>query len=57
MKILRVKKTNIYDVFCGLGWKNHSRIVNKDGHISLMTGKPLTKIQYVEISKTIQEVK
>jgi hypothetical protein len=58
MKILRVKKTKLFDVFIGSGWKNHSRVlVNEVGHIFHKEGKKLSKIQYIEISKTIGGVK
>lgn len=56
MKIVRVKKTHMYDVFTGDGWKNHTRVLSKNNHIIYKSGTRLSKIQYVEISKTINNV-
>ena len=53
MIIKRVKNTHLYDVFIGNGWKNHARVLIRDGHVFHKEGKPLSKIQYVEISKSI----
>lgn len=53
MLIKRVKKTSLYDVFVGLGWKNHSRVSIHNGHVQLHSGNSLSKIQYVEIAKTV----
>lgn len=36
MKVLRVKKTNLFDVFIGDGWKNHARVYLKDGKLSFV---------------------
>lgn len=52
-KILRVKKTNMYDVFMGDGWKNHSRIYYDNGRVSLVNGNKLSRIKFIEISKEI----
>lgn len=54
MKILRVKKTNFYDVFLNSGWKNHTRVHVKDGKVGHIAGNKLHKIQFVEIIKTIE---
>ena len=53
MIIKQVKKTKLYDVFIGTGWKNHSRVLVHDGHVHHKTGRSLSKIQYVEIVKSI----
>lgn len=54
MKILKVRGTNLFDIFTNLGWGNHTRILaNKVGHIIHVNGKVLQKIQLIEISKTI----
>lgn len=48
MKILRVKHTNLYDVFTGEGWKNHARVYFKDGKISFV-GKENTRLSHQQI--------
>jgi hypothetical protein len=53
LKIQRVKRTNLYDVFLGQGWNNHTRVTVKDKHVHIIKGNPLTKIQFVEIAKTV----
>jgi hypothetical protein len=53
MKILQVKKTPLYDVFTGGGWKNHTRVFVKDGHVLYKAGTKLTRMQYVEVSKSV----
>jgi len=55
MKIIQVKKSKVHDIFIGLGWKNHTRVLVKNGHVQHLAGLPLTKIQYVEINKTVGE--
>lgn len=57
MKIKRVKKTPFYDVFLGNGWYNHTRVLCVNGIVHFHSGKPLSRIQMVEISKTAGEVK
>lgn len=59
MKILRVKRTNLYDVYLGNGWTNHTRIMLKDAkadaqYIQYISGHKLTKIQSIQALKTIQ---
>lgn len=53
MIIKQVKKTKLFDIFQGSGWKQHTRVMVRDGHVFFKEGKPLTKIQYVEVSKSI----
>lgn len=53
MIIKQVKKTHFYDIFNGMGWKNHTRVFVRDGHVLYKSGNKLTKIQYIEISKSI----
>jgi len=54
MKIVPVKKTPLFDVFVGEGWSNHSRvIVDKNKRVKLISGNRLTKIEFIEISKTV----
>lgn len=36
MKVIQVKKTNLYDVFVGSGWKNHARIYFKNNKVSFV---------------------
>jgi len=57
MKILRVKKTPFYDVFIGSGWKGHTRVLVKGSRVQHNAGRPLKKIQYVEIAKTVGVLK
>lgn len=52
--IKRVKKTNLYDIFSGIGWTTHSRIARQRGYIKLISGKHLQKYQTVEIIKTLE---
>jgi len=53
MKILRVKRTHIYDVFTGDGWKNWSRYHVKQGKVLYIAGNSLPKIDLIRISKSI----
>ena len=53
MKILRVKKTNFYDVFLGNGWTNHSRVKKIGNLVFNVSGIKLSKILCVKISKQI----
>ena len=57
MVIKRVKKTNLFDVFIGFGWYGHTRVSIHNGHVKHISGKYLPKIKYVEIGKTIGEIK
>jgi hypothetical protein len=34
IKVLRVKKTPLFDVFVGSGWTNHCRVYFKNGILS-----------------------
>lgn len=56
MKILRVKKTALFDVFTGNGWYNHTRVLVRDGRSRIQLGNPLTKIQLIEVTKTAEEL-
>lgn len=52
--ILRVKKTNMYDVFMGLGWHNHTRIkIKETGYI--MDRGSLSAIQCKVILEAIKQ--
>jgi len=54
MKILRVKKTNLYDVFMGEGWENWSRYsLVKGRYLSFVNGKELPKMLLGKIFKEI----
>jgi hypothetical protein len=53
MIVKRVKKTNFYDIFTGNGWKNHTRVFIHNSHVLFKSGIKLTKIQFIEISKSI----
>ena len=48
MKILRVKHTNLFDVFLEDGWKNHARIYFKNGKLSFV-GKNNIKLSFPQI--------
>ena len=48
MKILRVKKTNLFDIFVGDGWKNHARVYLKDGKLSFV-GKDNTRLSVEQL--------
>lgn len=54
LTIKRVKKTNMFDIFIGTGWKTHSRIAKTGTHIKLLSGNRLQKYQIVEIIKTLE---
>ena len=53
LKIKRIKKTHLYDVFTGIGWNNHTRVIVKDKLVHIVKGKTLSKIQFVEIALTV----
>jgi hypothetical protein len=50
MKILRVKKTNIYDVFMGDGWKQWTRIRNDKEGVHFLKGDRLHSSQISTVS-------
>ena len=50
LKILRIKKFPLYDIFQGEGWENWSRYLFIKGHLKLISGIPLS-------IKEIREVK
>jgi len=41
MKILRVKKTNMYDVFMGEGWKHWTRVRDSQDGLMFLKGNKL----------------
>ncbi len=54
MKILRVKHTNLYDVFTGDGWHNHARVYfnkhpAKGEKCISFVGKATTKLTFSQI--------
>lgn len=53
LSLHRVKKTNLYDVFIGLGWKNHRRVKVIGGSVSIIEGQELSSIQRAAIIKSI----
>lgn len=55
MKIIQVNKTPLFDVFLSNGWYNHSRVLVRDNKAKVTSGNPLTKIQLVEVIKTIND--
>lgn len=48
MKILRVKHTNLFDIFLENGWENHARVYFKDGKLSFV-GKNNIKLTFPQI--------
>jgi hypothetical protein len=47
IKIIRVKKTPMFDVFVGDGWMNHTRCYYKGGKVSFVGGGiKLSSTQY-----------
>jgi hypothetical protein len=48
-KILRVKKTNVYDVFSGEGWENWTRIAITSRGCDYVKGKRLRPNQVKEL--------
>lgn len=52
MKICRIKKTNVYDVFIGDGWKNHARFYFKGDKLSFI-GTGNTRLSHEQM-QTLQ---
>ena len=52
-KVLRVKKTNFFDVFFGEGWKEHSRVHYINATIALISGLKLTRFQKYQVEQAI----
>lgn len=55
MTLIQIKKSNFYDIFFGLGWKNHKRISFFENKVSVVEGSDLTQIQKIAIAKTLGE--
>lgn len=53
LTVKRVKHTPMYDVFIGMGWKTHSRILFTNGQYKIVRGVKLNKQQMNEFTKTI----
>lgn len=51
MKILKAGTYGFFDVFSGMGWKNHTRVRwnKKVGHLQFVTGNHLSKKQVQEV--------
>ena len=49
MKILRIKKLPIFDVFVGEGWYNWSRIIYQHKSIKLLDGEKLSALDHLSI--------
>jgi hypothetical protein len=43
VKILQVKKLPIFDIFTGMGWDNHTRVIfnHENNSMKVIAGKPL----------------
>jgi hypothetical protein len=57
MKILRVGKSNVFDIFLASGWNNHTRVEKKGGYLQHIAGNKLSRISIVKVVKTIEEGK
>ena len=55
LKVLRVKKFPLYDVFQGEGWEKWSRILLKGTKAVLIAGEHLSISQLRSLSHTIQQ--
>jgi hypothetical protein len=53
LKVLRVKKFPLYDVFQGEGWEQWSRILMKGSKAILIAGEHLSISQLRSLSSTI----
>lgn len=54
MKVLRVKKFPLFDIFLGLGWKNWTRVqVEKDKSMKIVGGAELSKSEKIKVSAQI----
>lgn len=53
MVIKRVKKTNLFDIFLGEGWENHSRVAVVGEHLKHVSGKVLPRFVAIKVMKTI----
>lgn len=56
MKILRVKKTSLYDVFTGNGWYNHTRVHFSNKGLTFVSGKKLPKNEVLEIHNVVKSL-
>lgn len=45
---------NFFDVFTGLGWENHTRFLLKNKTLSFISGKTLTKAEFLQIKQEIK---
>jgi len=57
IKVLRVKKFPLYDLFQGEGWENWSRVLIKGNKAILVAGAHLTIGQLRSLSRTLNEAK
>ena len=55
MKILRVKKLPLYDVFTGDGWYNWSRIVKNNDTLKIISGNQLSSAEKFYIQQYVKE--
>lgn len=58
-KILRVFKTNTYDVFFGEGWDNHTRVKygHRDNTLEYVYGSELTPFHRFHLKQEIKQHK
>jgi hypothetical protein len=54
MKILRVKKSPVYDVFTGEGWFNWTRIIVQSSGLKIIGGVPLIPSVKAEIQSALK---
>jgi hypothetical protein len=55
MKILRVKKLPLYDVFTGEGWYNWSRVVKQNDQLKVISGNQLSATEKFYINQFVKE--
>ena len=58
MKILRVKKLPIYDIFLGEGWYNWTRVMHdvKNSRLKMVAGENLGSFTKIEVERKLKEM-
>lgn len=54
MKILRVKKFPLYDVFTGEGWDHWSRVVRQGDNVKVIAGEQLNATEKFYLNQTLK---
>ena len=55
MKILRVKKLPLYDVFIGEGWLNWTRVVKQGEALKVIGGNQLSATEKFAVQTKVKE--